>query len=461
MANRFSKNRFFEDLRYEPHPGQLAIHESVAPRRIVASGVRWGKTRAAAMEGLAASMEPRERSFGWVVAPTYDLADKVFREIVYISGTHLNHRILTLKENEKRLVLRNMAGGISEIRAKSADNPVSLLGEGLDWVIVDEAARLKPSIWEGYLTQRLIDKKGWALLISTPKGKGYLYDLFRLGQGVDPDFESWNYPSASNPHLDAALIEAERSRIPERVFRQEYGAEFLEGAGQVFRNVRECATGSFEAPIAGARYYAGLDLAKVEDFTVLVVMNKKREVVFTDRFHRIDWSLQVNRIQAALERFNRAKVYVDTTGAGEPIYESLKKAGIHAAAYPFTQKSKSALVDNLSLLLEERSIVLPRADLWPEGVDELEAFEYSVSENGNVRTGAPSGYHDDCVVALALAAWPLKRIPEGHCGSAGVVVHSRRRVLPEWHDPRCGPPPQKDSPSRWRRLWSSRGRNLP
>src|SRR4029453_58610 len=69
MGSCFSKRRFFEDLRYEPHPGQLAIHESVAPRRIVASGVRWGKTRAAAMEGLAASMEPRERSFGWVVSP--------------------------------------------------------------------------------------------------------------------------------------------------------------------------------------------------------------------------------------------------------------------------------------------------------------------------------------------------------------------------------------------------------
>jgi hypothetical protein len=51
---------------------------------------------------------------------------------------------------------------------------------------------------------------------------------------------------------------------------------------------------------------------------------------------------------------------------------------------------------------------LPRADLWPEGIDELEAFEYSVTENGAVKTGAPSGMHDDCVVALALAAWQVR-----------------------------------------------------
>ncbi len=101
---------------------------------------------------------------GWVVAPTYDLADKIHREITYVATRHLRHRIKTLKENERRIVLKNMAGGLSEIRAKSADNPTSLLGEGLDFVIVDEGARLKPTIWEGHLSQRLIDKRGWGYL---------------------------------------------------------------------------------------------------------------------------------------------------------------------------------------------------------------------------------------------------------------------------------------------------------
>ena len=126
---QLDKAAFFSDLGYEPHPGQWEIHNSLAPRRVVACGVRWGKTLCAAAEGLAAAMEPRERSFGWIVAPTYDLTEKVFREIIALVGKHLRHRIVTLKENEKRIVLRNMAGGLSEIRGKSADNPVSLLGE--------------------------------------------------------------------------------------------------------------------------------------------------------------------------------------------------------------------------------------------------------------------------------------------------------------------------------------------
>src|SRR5207253_1062165 len=152
------------------------------PRRVVACGVRWGKTWAAAMEALAAAMQPSERSIGWVVAPTYDLCERVFGQIVVVVASHLRHRIVSLKEHERRLVLRNMGGGLSEIRGKSADNPVSLLGEGLDYVIVDEASRLKPLIWESHLSQRLIDKQGWALLISTPRGRGWLYDLWLRGR---------------------------------------------------------------------------------------------------------------------------------------------------------------------------------------------------------------------------------------------------------------------------------------
>src|SRR5687768_4043783 len=160
---RLDKAALFARLGYKPHPGQWEIHNSHAPRRIVACGVRWGKTTCAAMEGLAAALQPAERSVGWVVAPTYDLADRVFREIQLAALTHIRHRILVMKESERRLVLRNLSGGISEVRAKSADNPVSLLGEGLDWLVADEASRLKPAIWQSHLSQRLMDKHGWAL----------------------------------------------------------------------------------------------------------------------------------------------------------------------------------------------------------------------------------------------------------------------------------------------------------
>jgi hypothetical protein len=153
-----------------------------------------------------------------------------------------------------------------------------------------------------------------------------------------------------------------------------------------------------------------LDLAKVEDFTVVVILNHKREVVFADRFNRLDWAFQVSRIRAACDRYHRCPILVDTTGAGEPIYESLRAAGCRVEPYPFTARSKNDLINNLALMFEQGRLTLPRADLWPEGIDELEAFEYSVTDSGNVRTGAPSGMHDDCVIALGLAAWRATKL---------------------------------------------------
>ena len=406
MRLGIDKMKVFEDLGYTPHPGQLEVHRSLAPRRILACGTRWGKTRCAAMEALAAALEPRDRSMGWVVAPTFELADKVYREIVILAAEHLPHRTVRIQEQQKRLVLLNLGGGKSEIRAKSADNPVSLLGEGLDYLIIDEAARLKPKVWESYLSQRLIDRRGWALIISTPKGKDWFFDLHRRGQDPeDRDYESWNHPSWTNPYLDRDLIEAERDRLSDRVYRQEYGGEFLEGAGAVFRYVRERATAEFRDPEPGVCYYAGLDLGRVNDYTALVIVDQRREVVHADRFRRIDWQHQIDRIHATCDRYHQARIWCDVTGAGDPIYEALLRKGCLVNPYMFTQRSKADLVENLAMMIERKQITLPRPDLWPEGIDELESFEYSVTDAGNVRTSAPWGKHDDLVVSLALAAW--------------------------------------------------------
>ena len=123
------KEALFRDLGYSPHPGQLEVHKSRATRRIVACGVRWGKSLCAAMEAIAAALEPKKRSIGWIVAPTYDLATKVHREILVIATERLQHRVVTLRESDKLILLRNMGGGLSEIRAKSADNPIALQNE--------------------------------------------------------------------------------------------------------------------------------------------------------------------------------------------------------------------------------------------------------------------------------------------------------------------------------------------
>ena len=314
-------------------------------------------------EAIAAALEPRKRSMGWVVGPTYELAEKVYREITMIAAEHLRHRIVTLRENDKKLVIRNMGGGLSEIRAKSADNPISLLGEALDFCILDEASRLKPTIWDSFISQRLIDREGWVLAISTPRGQNWFYDMWRRGEQGDPDYECWNFPSWNNPYLRKELIDAERERLPARVFSQEYEARWVQGAGAVFVGVRECANSEWQEPVAGEQYWAGLDLARVADWTVLTIINERMEVVHCERYNRIAWALQVERIKGTLDRYNQCPVMMDSTGVGDPILEELREAGCWVRPYGFTSRSKAQIIDGLALAIEKGEIALPRPDV--------------------------------------------------------------------------------------------------
>ena len=174
----------------------------------------------------------------------------------------------------------------------------------------------------------------------------------------------------------------------------------------MFRHVYEVATGELEEPRPGAQYFGGLDLAKTEDYTVLCIVHAtERRVVYFDRFRRIDWEAQIQRVRVALERYNDATVWVDTTGAGEPIFESMARAGMNVSPFSFTAKSKDALINNLAILLERKMLTIPRPELAPVLVDELESYQYSVTEQGRVRTSAPQGQHDDAVIGLALSVW--------------------------------------------------------
>jgi hypothetical protein len=241
---RLNKTALFDALGYRPHPGQLEVHLSKANRRVLACGSRWGKSRCAAMEAVAALMAPCDRSRGWVVAPTLDLANRIFRDIEMAVRQHLPHRVVSIKG--RRIAIRNLSGGESEVILKSSDKPASLLGESLDWLLVDEAARIPEEVWVKYLSPRLIDRDGWLLLLSTPNGCNWFRKQFRLAEnGRDPRYAVWNSPSVENPHLDAAVIEQERARLKHDDFREQYLAHFI---GSEFEPCDGCGYPSPTAP---------------------------------------------------------------------------------------------------------------------------------------------------------------------------------------------------------------------
>ena len=206
-------------------------------------GRRFGKTTASAMEATYYASQPGKRI--WLVGLSYDKADLMFREIW--KKMVIGHPNDIDRASEKERYIRFKWGTVVE--AKSADNPDSLVGEGLDLLIIDEAAKVKRKIWDMYLSPTLSDRKGKGIFITTPEGFNWIYDLYLLGQ-EDDLWESHQAPSWDNHFAfpdgkkDQFLQERKRNMSKE-VYEQEYGAKFTSFAGRVYPFERELDVGDY------------------------------------------------------------------------------------------------------------------------------------------------------------------------------------------------------------------------
>lgn len=161
----------------------------------------------------------------WWVAPNYStlVASKAWA----YAKKATEHAGATVSEKDKQILL---PGGGS-LTVRSADSPIGLRGPGLDGVIIDEAAFLPVSVWHEALRPALADKRGWAILCSTPNGRNWFWDEWKRR---DEHSQSWQLPSSDNPIIRQDELEDIKRRIGPRKFAQEHEAQFLEVEGAMW-----------------------------------------------------------------------------------------------------------------------------------------------------------------------------------------------------------------------------------
>jgi phage FluMu gp28-like protein len=330
----------------------------------------------------------------WWVAPSYPQSSMAWRELTALARQIPGRQV---RESDRRIVL---PGG-GEIAVKSADAPESLRGEGLDLVVVDEAAYVDEAVWTDALRPALSDRQGGALLISTPFGYNWFHAVYMRGQEGRGDWMSWCYPTSDNPLIPPDEIDAARETLPERTFRQEYEAQFTDDAGSVFRNVRACATATPQGEAHdGHQYVFGVDWGRTNDATAIAVVDAtSRELVILDRFTQIEYAIQAGRLQALYERFHPTTIIAEQNSMGGPLIELLSRGGLPIQPFVTSNATKAQIIDGLTLAFERRSLrIIPD----PVLLAELAAFAMERLPSGLIRYAARAG-HDDCVMALAIA----------------------------------------------------------
>jgi phage terminase large subunit-like protein len=253
-------------LNFELLKWQQEVFKSTKRFKVVAAGRRCGKSRLSAVTLLIEGLNCPEGSAVMYIAPTlgqartimWDLLNDLGRPV--IKSSHVNNLEISLINGRKILV-------------RGADNPDSLRGVSLTYVVLDECAFVKEDTWQKIIRASLSDRKGRALFISTPSGRNWFYDLFNLGQEeTDEEWQSWHFTTQDNETIDPKEIEAAKRTLSSFAFKQEYLSSFDTAGSDLFK---EEWLKYKDEPQYGD-YVIAIDLAGFEDVAKNAGASKKR-----------------------------------------------------------------------------------------------------------------------------------------------------------------------------------------
>ena len=411
-----------------PHAAQQVVLDSKARFKIMNCGRRWGKTVLAAK--IIVGKSRKDKQMLWWCAPTYRIVKRGYAEVL----RQLPDGVLTHDPppdsnfDAGRAVILRFKNG-TRMEFYSAERPEGMLGAGVDYVVMDEAAIMGQRIWNQIISPTLMDRKGGALMISTPRGRNWFWKVWQMGQ--DPlltDWDSWTFPSSSNPTLAAGEVERMAGAMPRMEYEQEVLAKFLSAGSSVFHlNERAIQynrifeNGMIEDIPPRGYVVLGVDLARTNDYTVLYGCRMKdRRNCYFERMQDVTWPEQKRRIRRAVRTLLRegaehVMLMIDSTGVGDPVYEDLASEGYDAVPINFSGQMKPNMVRLLAKDLEEaQAFVLNDAQ-----IDEFLAYSMDITPGGRYTYSAPEGEHDDVVSAKMLAHWGV--INEGF-GEVSIIT---------------------------------------
>lgn len=322
------------------------------------------------------------------------------------------------------------------IECKSTERPDNLRGPGYDGIATDEKGTT-PEEAIHILRPMLSDPpehciRRW-LRVGSPRGKKHWSYREHLASSEGPRGKegriAFVYPTWSRPGPEIAReVEEARRSLPDPVFRQEYGAEFLDSAVGYFQAWHYDNQPAPLGPEPGALYTAGLDLAHADDWTVVAVVRAKPKpwrLVALHRWQRQPWPVMKPRVIEVLKKWN-ADALLDATPGGAPgevVVEAFAPEWKKMSGFDFRSQEGAGREDMLAHLAIKMDAEDPQDRLWLPGSklmpafpileSEISAFTYEAMASGKFRAQASTGYNDDTVVALGMAAWRAKTVGSG------------------------------------------------
>ncbi len=371
---------------YNPHTKQQIIHDSInlEPYKyyVLNIGRQFGKTMLAMNQVYYWAINNPGSKIGWV-SPVYKQSEKVFDEMARAFEPTF------IKTNAAKLTIEVNGSTIQFFSAERYDN---IRGFTFDYLVCDEFAFMAEQAWTEVLRSTVLIRGKKVLLISTPKGKNHFYNLFNL-DGVDNQYKSFKMSSydglARKEEIDGA-----RLTLPEHIFKQEYLAEFVDNGSGVFSNIQTANVKT------GTSYYAGIDLGRADDYTVLSILNEKGNLVYCDRWRHNTWQSIISSMLPALNHY-KPHALMEVNSIGDVIYEQLSKVYPKVKPFVTTSKSKQEIVEGLQVAVQNNQFTLLDIE-WLKKEFDLFTYEYN-PKSRSIKYSAPNGFHGDGVMSCCIA----------------------------------------------------------
>jgi phage terminase large subunit-like protein len=224
---------------------QQIIFNSPARFKVCAAGRRLGKTTLAAIMCITEGLKT-ENAYGDPLGSDAEVVyfgvdrEQAKRNVWNILKQIAKDAGVFVKAHENNAVL-TISNGVNEcrIRLLGMDNPDSARGMKLRFAVLDEYADMPEEAWAEIIRPALMDSRGSALFIGTPKGKNHFFELFskvKLGLEGD-DWEAFEFGSKANTTIHEDELEKmaeEYSRGSPELYAQEIEGKFIAKGGALF-----------------------------------------------------------------------------------------------------------------------------------------------------------------------------------------------------------------------------------
>jgi len=370
----------------KPHPSQQLVINTQKRFKVLQCGRRWGKSLVARIISINKMLKGEYIAY---ITPTFDLSEHFFTELMDTIPKELIDFY-----NKKDLRIKLITGGA--IKFFSGESLERLRGYKFHYVIVDEAAYIPDleKCWYSSIRPTLSDYMGGGLFISTPNGKEFFHSLYIKGTDEnDTEFKSFRFPSNDNPYFPAAEFKAVQDKLPPFQFRQEYLAIPGENKDNPF-GTDNIKFNIVEELSNEPTIIYGIDVAKYNDYSVIIGLDSNGHMTYFNRF-QLPWIATMEKIKELPKDIHKV---IDSTGVGDVLLEQLYQVTENISGFKFTSESKPKLIYNLIKDVEKG-----RVKYLPQVAEEMYVFEYKYTSNGHIKFDARPGFHDDCIIALALA----------------------------------------------------------